>query len=114
MWWARPPTEGVEDPSPLVKAHSAATIESRKGATERRVADGSDRRGRPGLGAHLLVLGLNLFHSDASAAIMHDGDVIFAIAEERLNRVQHFGGVPVRAIRACLQAPEPRRTPEPR
>ena len=52
----------------------------------------------------MLVLGLNLFHSDASAAILHDGDVIFAIAEERLNRIKHFGGIPVRAIRACLEA----------
>lgn len=50
------------------------------------------------------VLGLNLFHSDASAALIENGEVVFAVAEERLNRVKHFAGVPVRSIRACLDA----------
>lgn len=52
----------------------------------------------------MLTLGLNLFHSDSSAAILVDGDVKFAVAEERLNRVKHFGGVPRLAIEACLEA----------
>src|SRR5271169_7186563 len=52
----------------------------------------------------MLVLGLNMFHADASAAILQDGKVLFAIAEERLNRIKHFGGLPVLAIRACLAA----------
>ena len=50
-----------------------------------------------------LVLGINLFHSDASAAILVDGRVEFAVAEERLNRVKHFGGFPAHAILACLE-----------
>src|SRR5437879_6743657 len=41
---------------------------------------------------------------DASAAIVLDGDVKFAIAEERLNRHKHFGGFPALAIQACLDA----------
>src|SRR5919109_2838813 len=45
-----------------------------------------------------------MFHADASAAIVRDGEVVFAIAEERLNRVKHFGGFPVLAIQACLDA----------
>ena len=52
----------------------------------------------------MLTLGINLFHSDASASILVDGDVRFAVAEERLNRVKHFGGVPKLAIAACLDA----------
>jgi carbamoyltransferase len=52
----------------------------------------------------MLILGLNMFHADASAAIVQDGEVVFAIAEERLNRVKHFGGFPARAVKACLQA----------
>ena len=52
----------------------------------------------------MLILGINLFHGDASAAIVKDGKVLFAVAEERLNRVKHFGGVPVLSIRACLEA----------
>jgi len=50
----------------------------------------------------MLILGLNMFHADASAAIVKDGEVIFAIAEERLNRKKHFGGFPALAIQACL------------
>jgi carbamoyltransferase len=50
----------------------------------------------------MLILGLNLFHADASAALVQDGDVIFAIAEERLNRIKHYAGFPALAINACL------------
>src|ERR1041385_3715546 len=52
----------------------------------------------------MLILGLNMFHADASAAIIQDGKVIFAIAEERLNRIKHFAGFPALAIQACLDA----------
>jgi carbamoyltransferase len=45
-----------------------------------------------------------MFHADASAAIVHDGEVVFAIAEERLNRRKHFGGFPALAVKACLDA----------
>jgi carbamoyltransferase len=50
----------------------------------------------------MLILGLNMFHADASAAIVVDGEVVFAIAEERLNRRKHFGGFPALAVKACL------------
>ncbi len=52
----------------------------------------------------MLILGLNMFHADASAAIIQDGRVVFAIAEERLNRIKHFAGFPSLAIQACLHA----------
>jgi len=52
----------------------------------------------------MLILGLNMFHADASAAIVVDGEVKFAIAEERLNRHKHFGGFPALAVRACLDS----------
>jgi carbamoyltransferase len=52
----------------------------------------------------MLILGLNMFHADASAAIVQDGKVLFAIAEERLNRVKHYAGFPALAIQACLDA----------
>src|SRR5450755_4602233 len=52
----------------------------------------------------MLILGLNMFHADASAAIVLDGEVKFAIAEERLNRHKHFGGFPALAVKACLEA----------
>ncbi len=52
----------------------------------------------------MLILGLNMFHADASAAIVLDGEVKFAVAEERLNRRKHFGGFPALAVKACLDA----------
>src|SRR5215468_12177199 len=52
----------------------------------------------------MLILGLNMFHADASAAIVHDGEIVFAVAEERLNRKKHYGGFPTLAIKACLDA----------
>ncbi len=52
----------------------------------------------------MLILGLNMFHADASAAIIQDGEIVFAIAEERLNRIKHFGGFPSLSIQACLDA----------
>ena len=50
----------------------------------------------------MLILGLNMFHADASAALVQDGEVIFAIAEERLNRIKHYAGFPSLAVKACL------------
>jgi carbamoyltransferase len=52
----------------------------------------------------MLILGLNMFHADASAAILLDGEVKFAIAEERLNRHKHFAGFPALSVKACLDA----------
>jgi carbamoyltransferase len=52
----------------------------------------------------MLILGLNMFHADASAAIVQDGKILFAVAEERLNRKKHYGGFPSLAVKACLDA----------
>ncbi|MGH9538078.1 MAG: carbamoyltransferase family protein [Terriglobales bacterium] len=52
----------------------------------------------------MLILGLNMFHADASAAIVQDGKVVYAIAEERLNRIKHYAGFPALAVKACMDA----------
>ena len=52
----------------------------------------------------MLILGLNMFHADSSAAIIQDGKILFAVAEERLNRHKHYGGFPALAVKACLGA----------
>ena len=52
----------------------------------------------------MLILGLNMFHADSSAAIVEDGKILFAVAEERLNRHKHYGGFPALAVKACLDA----------
>jgi carbamoyltransferase len=48
------------------------------------------------------ILGLNAFHGDSSAAVLVDGQLTFAVEEERLNRVKHWAGLPVLGARACL------------
>jgi len=47
------------------------------------------------------VLGVS-FLSDASAAVVRDGVLVAAVAEERLNRVKLWNGIPHRAIASAL------------
>src|SRR5512137_2425374 len=51
----------------------------------------------------IAILGINAFHGDASAALVVDGQLVAAIAEERLNRNKHCAGFPTLAIRECLR-----------
>jgi carbamoyltransferase len=48
------------------------------------------------------TLGINAFHADASAALVQDGVLVAAIAEERLNRRRHYAGFPALAVKAVL------------
>jgi carbamoyltransferase len=51
----------------------------------------------------LLTLGINYSQMhDSSACIVRDGELLFAVAEERLSRVKHDSGFPQLAIQACL------------
>lgn len=52
----------------------------------------------------MIILGINAYHANASAAILVDGELVAAVEEERLNRVKYAAGFPARAIRFCLQA----------
>jgi carbamoyltransferase len=52
----------------------------------------------------MYVLGINAYHGDASAALVHDGKLIAAVEEERLNRIKHCAGFPEHSIRYCLKA----------
>src|SRR5579862_3180983 len=49
------------------------------------------------------ILGLNTFHADSSAALVRDGRLILAVAEERLNRIKHFAGFPRLSIQEALR-----------
>src|SRR5208282_4116514 len=54
-------------------------------------------------GPRMLTLGVNYSQMhDSSACIVRDGEVLFAVAEERLSRTKHDARFPVLAIRACL------------
>ncbi|MFZ4765636.1 MAG: carbamoyltransferase N-terminal domain-containing protein, partial [Roseimicrobium sp.] len=50
-----------------------------------------------------LVLGINAYHGDSSAAILRDGQLIAAVEEERFNRIKHWAGLPVESMRYCLR-----------
>jgi carbamoyltransferase len=50
----------------------------------------------------LVILGLNAFHGDASAALVKDGELLAAAEEERFRRVKHWAGFPTEAIKYCL------------
>ena len=49
------------------------------------------------------ILGLNAFHSDASAALFHNGELMAASEEERFIRTKHWAGFPHEAISFCLK-----------
>ena len=51
----------------------------------------------------MIILGINAYHADSSAAIFVDGKLIAAIEEERFTRVKHWAGFPEQAIAFCLQ-----------
>ncbi|HTS13008.1 MAG TPA: carbamoyltransferase C-terminal domain-containing protein [Candidatus Limnocylindrales bacterium] len=52
----------------------------------------------------MIILGINAYHANASAAIVVDGRLVAAVEEERLNRVKYAAGLPARAIRFCLDS----------
>src|SRR5688572_17372832 len=49
-----------------------------------------------------VVLGINSYHAGASAALLRDGEIVLAIAEERLNRRKYYAGFPTLATKKCL------------
>lgn len=51
----------------------------------------------------MVILGINAYHADSSAAIFVDGQLIAAIEEERFRRIKHWAGFPQMAIQFCLK-----------
>ena len=51
----------------------------------------------------MIILGLNAYHADASAAIFKDGVLIAASEEERFRRIKHWAGFPSLAVEFCLR-----------
>jgi len=50
----------------------------------------------------MVVLGISAYYHDSAAALVKDGVIIAAAAEERFNRVKHFKGFPTLACQFCL------------
>ena len=55
---------------------------------------------------NMIILGINAYHADASAAILVNGELIAATEEERFTRTKHWAGFPVQAIQFCLEEAE--------
>ena len=50
-----------------------------------------------------IIIGINANHADASACIIKLMELIVAaIEEERINRLKHFSGYPIKSIKECL------------
>lgn len=52
----------------------------------------------------MVILGINAYHGDASAALVMDGRLVAAAEEERFTRIKHCAGFPANAVRYCLKA----------
>jgi carbamoyltransferase len=51
----------------------------------------------------MITLGINYSQMhDSSACIVRDGELLFAVAEERISRMKHDAGFPKNAIQACF------------
>ena len=42
-----------------------------------------------------ITIGLNANHADSSVSIFKNNQLIFAVEEERINRIKHWAGVPI-------------------
>jgi carbamoyltransferase len=51
----------------------------------------------------MIILGVNAFHADSSAAIIRDGELIAAAEEERFRRTKHWAGFPSYSVAYCLR-----------
>jgi carbamoyltransferase len=51
----------------------------------------------------MIILGINAFHADSSAALVRDGMLLAAAEEERFRRIKHWAGFPSQSIAYCLR-----------
>src|SRR5438067_13168745 len=52
----------------------------------------------------MYILGVNAYHGDAAAALIHNGQLVAAVEEERFNRHKHCAGFPAESVKYCLAA----------
>ncbi len=51
----------------------------------------------------MIIIGINAYHADASAAIFVDGKLVAAIEEERFTRIKHWAGFPRQSVLFCME-----------
>ena len=52
----------------------------------------------------MLIVGINAYHGDASAAAIVDGKLVAAAEEERFTRIKHAAGFPAEALKYVVKA----------
>ncbi len=50
------------------------------------------------------ILGISCFYHDSASALIHDGEIVAAVQEERFSRKKHDSRFPINAIRYCLES----------
>ena len=50
------------------------------------------------------ILGISCFYHDSAASLIHDGEIVAAVQEERFSRKKHDSRFPKNAIRFCLNS----------
>ena len=48
------------------------------------------------------ILGINVFHYDASSCLIVDNKIVAAIEEERFQRIKHYSDFPIMSLKHCL------------
>jgi len=54
----------------------------------------------------MYILGIGCYYHDSSAALLNDGKIVAAAAEERFTRMKHDTSFPINAINYCLKSQE--------
>ena len=54
--------------------------------------------------ADVFVLGINAYDHDASACLLHNGEIVVAINKERVTRIKHDAGFYQEVVDYCLKA----------
>lgn len=52
----------------------------------------------------MYILGISAFYHESAAALIHDGEIICASAEERFTRIKHDASYPENAVDFCLNS----------
>ena len=50
------------------------------------------------------ILGISCFYHDSAASLIHEGEIVAAVQEERFSRKKHDSRFPKNAIKYCLQS----------
>lgn len=50
----------------------------------------------------MYTIGISCWYHDSAACLLHNGDIVAAVQEERFTRIKHDSQFPVNAIRFCL------------